>query len=58
MNDEQRQKAKQTCYGIIYGIGARTLSHNLRIEEKDAVVLLEDFKNKYPGNFHTIFFLH
>ncbi|KAL0273562.1 UNVERIFIED_CONTAM: hypothetical protein PYX00_006201 [Menopon gallinae] len=49
VDDDLRQRAKKTCYGIIYGIGARSLSHQLRVEESIALALMEDFKDKYKG---------
>lgn len=49
MTDEQRQHAKQICYGIIYGMGAKTLSEQLEVEEVKAVEFMETFHQKYPG---------
>lgn len=45
----QRQHAKQICYGIIYGMGAKTLSEQLEVEEEEAVAFMETFHQKYPG---------
>lgn len=47
--DVQRQHAKQICYGIIYGMGARTLSEQLEVEEEVAIEFMETFHRKYPG---------
>uniref|UniRef100_T1IU43 DNA polymerase theta n=1 Tax=Strigamia maritima TaxID=126957 RepID=T1IU43_STRMM len=49
ITDIERQQAKQICYGMIYGIGAKSLSEQLNVEEEDGVVFLHDFKSKYPG---------
>ncbi|XP_012557615.2 DNA polymerase theta isoform X1 [Hydra vulgaris] len=45
----QRQHAKQICYGIIYGIGIKALSHQLGVEENDASEYMEKFKNRFKG---------
>ena len=45
----QRQHAKQICYGIIYGIGAKALGEQLNVSEEDAAVYMEQFKDKYSG---------
>ncbi|XP_036368703.1 DNA polymerase theta-like isoform X2 [Octopus sinensis] len=49
VTDKQRQQAKQICYGMIYGIGAKALGDALNVEENDATVFMETFKSKYPG---------
>ncbi|XP_069676367.1 DNA polymerase theta-like [Periplaneta americana] len=46
---EQRQWAKQVCYGMIYGMGAKALGEQLEVEEEDAAVFMDTFKNAYPG---------
>lgn len=46
---EQRQWAKQVCYGMIYGMGAKALGEQLEVEEEDAAVFMDSFKNAYPG---------
>jgi len=46
---EQRQWAKQVCYGIIYGMGAKALGEQLEVEEEQAAVFMDSFKNAYPG---------
>lgn len=47
--DAQRQHAKQVCYGIIYGIGARSLAEQLGVHEDEASVFIENFKSRYSG---------
>jgi DNA polymerase theta len=49
VSDEQRQRAKQICYGIIYGIGARSLGEQLGLSEEDASVYIEKFKSRFSG---------
>ena len=46
---EDRQNAKQICYGMVYGIGAKALAEQLDIEEDDAAKFMETFKSKYPA---------
>ncbi|XP_077977729.1 DNA polymerase theta-like [Glandiceps talaboti] len=49
VNDKQRQQAKQVCYGMIYGIGAKALAEQLDVSEDDAGYFIESFKTKYSG---------
>lgn len=49
VTDIQRQHAKQICYGIIYGMGAKTLAEQLEVEEEIAVEFIDSFHQKYPG---------
>ena len=44
-----RQNAKQICYGMIYGIGPKALSEQLKIHPEDAARFMETFKSKYPA---------
>ena len=48
VSDEQRQEAKQICYGMIYGIGPKALSDQLGITEREAAHFMETFRSKYP----------
>ena len=54
VNDIQRQHAKEICYGIIYGIGAKSLCEQLGVSEEDASAYMEQFKDKYCGIKHYI----
>ncbi|XP_050523380.1 DNA polymerase theta [Daktulosphaira vitifoliae] len=45
--DELRQKTKQVCYGILYGMGAITLSETLDISEDEAHKLISEFKSTF-----------
>lgn len=49
VNDQLRNKTKQICYGIIYGMGVKSLSDTLKCCEDEAVNLLESFHRTYPG---------
>ncbi|XP_056408573.1 DNA polymerase theta, partial [Hyla sarda] len=49
VTDSMRQHAKQICYGIIYGMGAKSLGEQMGIEEEDAACYIESFKARYTG---------
>ncbi|XP_034043388.1 DNA polymerase theta isoform X2 [Thalassophryne amazonica] len=49
VNDNLRQQAKQICYGIIYGMGAKSLGEQMGVEENDAACYIESFKTRYKG---------
>ncbi|XP_075449000.1 DNA polymerase theta isoform X3 [Ascaphus truei] len=49
VTDNIRQQAKQICYGIIYGMGAKSLGEQMGIEENDAACYIESFKARYKG---------
>uniref|UniRef100_A0A673ZZ02 DNA polymerase theta n=1 Tax=Salmo trutta TaxID=8032 RepID=A0A673ZZ02_SALTR len=49
VDDRLRQQAKQICYGIIYGMGAKSLGEQMGIEEDDAGAYIESFKDRYTG---------
>ncbi|XP_029287125.1 DNA polymerase theta isoform X2 [Cottoperca gobio] len=49
VNDNLRQQAKQICYGIIYGMGAKSLGEQMGVEENDAACYIESFKGRYKG---------
>lgn len=46
---EMRQRTKQLCYGMIYGMGVKSLAENLCISESEAQKFLESFMSTYPG---------
>eukprot|EP00761_Pharyngomonas_kirbyi_P007509 gb/GECH01007519.1/.p1 GENE.gb/GECH01007519.1/~~gb/GECH01007519.1/.p1 ORF type:complete len:1125 (+),score=246.86 gb/GECH01007519.1/:1-3375(+) len=46
---DEREKAKRVCYGIIYGMGARSLASELKIDVEEAASYIEAFKCKYQG---------
>ncbi|XP_077623707.1 DNA polymerase theta [Crocuta crocuta] len=49
VGDELRQQAKQICYGIIYGIGAKSLGEQMGVKENDAACYIDSFKSRYTG---------
>uniref|UniRef100_A0A3Q2Z9D7 DNA polymerase theta n=1 Tax=Kryptolebias marmoratus TaxID=37003 RepID=A0A3Q2Z9D7_KRYMA len=49
VQDGLRQQAKQICYGIIYGMGAKSLGEQMGVEEDDAACYIESFKARYKG---------
>ncbi|CAG9765307.1 unnamed protein product [Ceutorhynchus assimilis] len=49
VDEDMRQNTKQLCYGIIYGMGAKTLAEQLEISEDDALYFMETFRSTYPG---------
>ncbi|XP_066555489.1 DNA polymerase theta [Amia ocellicauda] len=49
VDDALRQQAKQICYGIIYGMGAKSLGEQMGIDETDAACYIETFKSRYTG---------
>lgn len=46
---DQRNNAKQICYGIIYGMGNKSLAEALEMDEADALHLSDSFHKTYPG---------
>ncbi|CAL7951362.1 unnamed protein product [Xylocopa violacea] len=49
VDDKMRQHTKQLCYGMIYGMGVKTLAENLSVDEEKAKEFLNSFMNAYPG---------
>ena len=49
VSSTQRQHAKQVCYGMIYGIGAKALGVQLGVPEEEAARFMDSFKSKYPA---------
>ena len=48
---EERQRSKQICYGILYGMGPKALAEQLDgqdILEEQAVEFMSTFKSAYP----------
>ncbi|ELW67555.1 DNA polymerase theta [Tupaia chinensis] len=52
VGNELRQQAKQICYGIIYGMGAKSLGEQMGIKENDAACYIDSFKSRYTGINH------
>ncbi|XP_072939443.1 DNA polymerase theta isoform X2 [Epargyreus clarus] len=49
VDEDLRQKAKQLCYGIIYGMGNKTLAQHLDVTEAEAAVFMDTFYKTYPA---------
>lgn len=49
VTDDMRHKAKQICYGLIYGMGHACLGEQLGVGATEASVLQAEFKRSYPG---------
>ncbi|XP_075412465.1 DNA polymerase theta isoform X2 [Tenrec ecaudatus] len=49
VGDDLRQQAKQICYGIIYGMGAKSLGEQMGVTEDDAACYIDSFKSRYTG---------
>ncbi|XP_037904628.1 DNA polymerase theta [Hermetia illucens] len=49
VSEQLRNGTKQICYGIIYGMGIKSLAESLKCEIDDATSLLEQFHIAYPG---------
>ncbi|XP_058517936.1 DNA polymerase theta isoform X1 [Ochotona princeps] len=52
VGDDLRQQAKQICYGIIYGMGAKSLGEQMGVKENDAACYIDSFKSRYTGINH------
>lgn len=49
VTDKQRNDSKQICYGIIYGMGVKTLAEEMNCDETEAKKQQDLFHNCYPG---------
>jgi len=49
VTDEERQQAKQICYGIVYGMGVKTLADQLDVVEEEAQLFVDSFHSTYPS---------
>ena len=49
VDDAMRQRTKQLCYGMIYGMGVKALADNLSVSETEAKEFLDTFMGAYPG---------
>ncbi|RVE44014.1 hypothetical protein evm_011312 [Chilo suppressalis] len=49
VDDDLRQKAKQLCYGILYGMGNKTLAQHLDVTELEAAMFMDSFYKTYPA---------
>lgn len=44
----QRNQTKQICYGIIYGMGSKSLAETMKVDEATATQLAQEFHSAYP----------
>eukprot|EP00116_Pleurobrachia_bachei_P000092 sb/3460354/ len=49
VTESVRNQAKQISYGIIYGMGARSLAEKMECSEKEAEGFMDGFKDRYKG---------
>uniref|UniRef100_A0A0K8V363 DNA polymerase theta n=2 Tax=Bactrocera latifrons TaxID=174628 RepID=A0A0K8V363_BACLA len=49
VSTELRDGTKQICYGIVYGMGMRSLADALKCTEQEATSLSQQFHLAYPG---------
>lgn len=49
IDEEKRQNVKKIVYGIIYGLGAKTLSLFMNTSENESAQFIDSFKNTFPG---------
>ncbi len=49
VTNTMRQEAKGIVYGVIYGMGARTLAEQMEIEEREAAKFITQFLHTYPA---------
>jgi DNA polymerase theta len=49
VDEELRYRAKMMCYGIIYGMGSKSLSLHLNMTENEADDLMKTFYSTYPA---------
>uniref|UniRef100_A0A1A9W5U6 DNA polymerase theta n=1 Tax=Glossina brevipalpis TaxID=37001 RepID=A0A1A9W5U6_9MUSC len=49
VSEQLRNATKQICYGIVYGMGVRSLAEALKCNEKEASLVSEQFHASYPG---------
>lgn len=49
VTEKMRNNSKQICYGIIYGMGVKSLALAMNCDEEEAQSLHESFHQTYPG---------
>lgn len=49
VTEKMRNDTKQICYGIIYGMGIKSLAITMKCNEEEAQSLHESFHQTYPG---------
>ncbi len=54
VTSDMRRKAKEVNFGVLYGIQPYGLSLRLNIAQKEAKVIIDTYKSKYPGLFKAL----
>lgn len=49
VTEKMRNNTKQICYGIIYGMGIKSLAVEMNCDEEEAQSLHDSFHQTYPG---------
>lgn len=49
VTEKMRNTTKQICYGIIYGMGVKSLAASMKCDEDEAQFLHDSFHKTYPG---------
>lgn len=49
VSPQEREHAKHICYGILYGMGAKTLASEMRVSSSLASQYIQKFKTRYKG---------
>ena len=51
---DMRRKAKEVNFGVLYGIMPFGLAKRLNIPQKEAKIIIDTYKAKYPGLFNAL----
>ncbi len=54
ITDDMRRKAKEVNFGVLYGIQPFGLAQRLNIPQKEAKIIIDTYKSKYPGLFNAL----
>lgn len=57
VSEQLRNGTKQICYGIVYGMGMRSLSEALKCTEQEAQMITEQFHLAYTGIKWVYYFI-
>lgn len=49
VSSDDRDQTKRLVYGILYGMGAKTLAEQLECSSDEAAEKIKSFKNSFPG---------
>ncbi len=54
ITEDMRRKAKEVNFGVLYGIQPFGLAQRLNIPQKEARIIIDTYKSKYPGLFDAL----